>query len=374
MASPYEDLEPRAFWRTGVTERPPLTPGDVYRPRFAVSRSHRIATAGSCFAQHVGRTLKTAGYNVLDLEPLPDSLHGSASADLAQAHGFGLYSARYGNVYTVRQLLQLFQEALGRFTPAEPIWTKDGRFYDALRPGIEPGGFASAEEVRQHRLWHLKAVAEMLAQVEILVFTFGLTEAWVSREDGTVYPTAPGTIAGSHDPARHAFHNFSYPEVMNDFLKVRQIVMSFNPRAKFIVTVSPVPLTATASDQHVEVATTYSKAVLRAVCGALDDRFKNVAYFPSFEVITSQTARGAYYEGNLRNVNRRGVETAMGLFMAAHAEAPATAKPERPPKPGRNEKRAGKRRGERKQEGALADTEEEDGIVCEEALLEAFSR
>lgn len=360
MTSPYQGLEPRAFWRSGVTGRADFDPGELFRPSFAVTRSQRIATAGSCFAQHVGRTLKKAGYNVLDLEPLPESLRGRVSAEVAQAHGYGLYSARYGNVYTIRQLLQLFQEALGQFTPAHPVWERDGRFYDALRPGIEPKGFASAEEMARHRVWHLKAVADLMQQTDIMVFTFGLTEAWVSRgADGTVYPTAPGTIAGDFDPELYELKNFSYPEIVSDFVQVRQILRGFNPRLRFIVTVSPVPLMATASGEHVEVATVYSKSVLRAACGTISTRFKNVDYFPSYEVITSQTARGAYYEPNLRNVNARGVETAMGLFMAAHDQKAQPGKERAKAKPAPDPSEA---------------LDEENGLICEEALLEAFNR
>lgn len=37
--------------------------------------------------------------------------------DVAQRFGYGLYSARYGNIYTARQLVQTFREAYGRFQP-----------------------------------------------------------------------------------------------------------------------------------------------------------------------------------------------------------------------------------------------------------------
>ena len=68
-----------------------------------------IATAGSCFAQHIGRALRGRGLGYLDLEPPPAFL----TEDEANRLGYGLYSCRYGNIYTVRQLLQLFQEAHG---------------------------------------------------------------------------------------------------------------------------------------------------------------------------------------------------------------------------------------------------------------------
>jgi hypothetical protein len=347
-ASPYAGLAPRAYWRTGVAERAPLDPGDLYTPRFPVTREMRIATAGSCFAQHVGRALRTAGFSVIDAEPLPAAIPDA----VAQRFGYRLFSARYGNIYTARQLAQLLAEANGEVEPALPVWQRDGRFFDAQRPAIEPDGFESEALVRRHREAHLGRVRAAFGEADLVVFTFGLTEAWIHRETGTVYPTAPGTVAGSFDPETFAFKNYDTLEVLADFEAVRARLKAANPALRFLVTVSPVPLTATASGDHVEVATCYSKAVLRSVCGMLVARHDDVDYFPSFELITSQGARGAYYETNQRNVSALGVAAAMGLFKRSHGIADAP------------EARGPGRRG--RDEAAARE-------VCEEALLEAFA-
>lgn len=317
IISPYQGLPPRAFWRTGVSARDPLDPGDLYTRRFSITKNARIVTAGSCFAQHVGRTLRTSGYAIVDEEALPQAV----SDKVAHRYGYRLYSARYGNIYTSRQLFQLLREAYGEFVPAEAVWERDNRYYDAFRPNVEPDGLESEALVREHRAAHLKRVRRAFEGLDVFIFTFGLTETWIHRHSGTVYPTAPGTIAGSFDPALFAFCNLDFHEVLSDFESCRSLIMGNNPGAKFIITVSPVPLTATASGNHIEVATSYSKAVLRAVCGALVERYDNIDYFPSYEVITSQRAGGAYYDSNLRSVTTNGVNTAMKLFLAAHDDA-----------------------------------------------------
>lgn len=355
-ASPYLGLDPRAYWRSGVAERDPLDPGDIYRPRFSVTRNMRIATAGSCFAQHVGRALSGAGFHVLDAEPTPAGIPD----DLAKRFGYRLFSGRYGNIYTTRQLAQIFDEAEGRFTPALPVWRRGDRFFDAQRPGVEPDGLASEEEVLRHRASHLARLRPMFREANVFVFTFGLTEAWVHRESGTVYPTAPGTIAGTYDPEVFAFRNFDAFEVLEDFERFRAGLRAINPKVRFLVTVSPVPLTATASDAHVEVATCYSKAVLRSVCGMLTARHDDIDYFPSFEIITSQNARGAYYQPNLRNVSPLGVETAMRTFMRAQGVEPGAARPAPAGAPARRRARPAPRQAE--------------DVQCEDALLEAFAR
>lgn len=356
MTSPYDDLGPRAFWRSAVAEREPLDPGDLYRPRFKITRDMRIVTAGSCFAQHIGRALVASGFNVVDGEPFPGKLEKAAQ----QRFGYGIYSGRYGNIYTARHLLQLLQEAHGRAQPACPVWEKNGRFYDAMRPNVEPDGLGSPELVIEHRKLHLDKVRKLVRRCDLFVFTFGLTESWIHHETGTVYPTAPGAIAGEFDAEVFAFHNLSYEEIKADFQKVMKLLRRFNPDLRFLITVSPVPLTATATGQHVEVATSLSKSVLRAVCGSLYDLDPGVDYFPSYEIITSSNNRGAYFKANKRSVSDRGVQTAMNMFLDAH----------RPPKEDDTGLRAERGKKGRQTEGQA----DPDDVVCEEELLEAFAK
>jgi hypothetical protein len=49
---------------------------------------------------------------------------------------------------------------------------------------------------------------------------------------------------------------------------------------------------ATAEQRHGPVSTNYSRPVLRAVRGQLDEQFDNVARFPSYEIITGNFNRG----------------------------------------------------------------------------------
>ncbi|KMW60120.1 GSCFA family protein [Candidatus Rhodobacter oscarellae] len=349
QASPYSDLPARAFWRTGVAARAPLDPGDLYRPRFRLGKGTRVMTAGSCFAQHVGAALRDAGVQVIDTETVPKVVADAA----ARRYGYRLYSARYGNIYTARHLLQLLREATEDHAPALPVWQRGERFFDAQRPAVEPDGLASADEVMAHRRAHLGCVTRALRQAEVFVFTFGLTEAWEHRESGTVYPTAPGTIAGAYDPDIFGFRNFNVGEVLADFQAVRELLRRINPQMRFLLTVSPVPLTATASGAHVEAATSYSKATLRAACGVLYDTFEDVDYVPSYEVITSLNSRGAYFDANQRSVTPQGVAAAMGMFLGAHGFAARPAALSEAPV-------------------ALPEGQPSDAI-CEDLLLEAFA-
>lgn len=343
--SPYENLPRRNFWKTGVAQVPATEIAELYIKKFDIPADASIATAGSCFAQHIKRHLSANGFKVLDLEPPPLGL----PPERQLAYGFGLFSARYGNIYTVRQLLQLAKESLGLLQPVHGVWKKAERFIDGLRPTVEPLGFAEPGAVLLHRRSHLGKVKAMLERMDLMIFTLGLTEAWVDAADGVVYPTAPGTVGAPVDATALEFRNFTTAETIDDFLEFRNLVRAFNPSCRFLLTVSPVPLTATASHDHVLVASSYSKAALRAAAGELAASHADVDYFPSFELISSPVFKGAFFEANQRSVTPTGVQFVMDTFFRAHRPHAAPAGPTVP---------------------APAQVDE----ACEDALLEAFVR
>lgn len=360
MNSPYTAQPRRAFWKLAAEGATPADVEDLYTPRFLLDRTTKVATAGSCFAQHIGINLRRSGVNVLDFEPPPQGTNEA----LLKAYGFGLYSARYGNIYHVRQFFQLLQEAHGEFEPRNAIWEARGRWFDALRPSVEPDGLASQDEVRILRRSHLNAVRRIVESADVFIFTMGLTEAWMDADSDTVYPTAPGTVCGSYDPTRFRFHNFSSTELAQDLRAALTFLRRMNPAIRVILTVSPVPLTATASGRHVVVATTYSKSALRAVAGEAMDRFDFVDYFPSFELVASHWSKARLYEPNLRGVTPDGVATVMRHFLTANGllGVDAQALPGATPAKGAHPKKypKGKRSGPRD--------------VCEDQLLEAFAK
>ena len=340
--TPYADLPEKAFWKSGVARADPMTIEGLYTRKFEIRPQDRIVTAGSCFAQHITGALRQNGYRIVDVEPGPPWLDKAALG----AHGYGQFSARYGNVYTARQLLQLAREAFEGFEPSETAWMRKNRFYDAQRPGVDPNGMDTEEEVRAVRADHLAKLRQMFAEMNVFIFTLGLTEAWMDADGTTVFPTAPGVIAGQWDPEKYRFENFTQAQVVADVRAFLDLIRTHNKHVKVILTVSPVPLTATAAGGHVLSATTYSKSVLRAAAGELSGADDAIDYFPSYELIASPFSRGAFFEGNLRGVTGTGVQAVMRMFFAQH------------PPLGTSE------------DAAL----EEMDLNCEEELLEAFAR
>ena len=244
--NPYANRPSWTYWKTAVSDRHVADLESLAAP-LKLDRKDKVATAGSCFAQHIGRHLRAERYHFLDLEPAPSCV----PMDQRSRFGFGVYSCRYGNIYTARQLRQLLQEALGERSVDDLVWESKGRFYDALRPSIDPVGQPDSGRILHMRRLHLDQVANLFRSLDVLVFTLGLTEAWVNKSDGTIYPSAPGVIAGSFDPERYEFINFRSTEVAEDLTDFWKSLRRINPTARMILTVSPVPLTATATSHHV---------------------------------------------------------------------------------------------------------------------------
>lgn len=317
---PYTDLPDTSFWKQSVSMCPPGELDPVLEPPFRIGRKDRVATAGSCFAQHISKRLRGAGFRYMVAEP------GPADAASGEQRGFYDFSARYGNIYTARQLLQLFDRAFGYFRPLERVWTRhEGGFCDPFRPRIEPEGFATAAAVEADTRQHLAAVRRMFRQLDVFVFTLGLTECWTSRLDGAAYPVAPGVVGGAYDPEQHVFANFTAAEVVADMNRFIEKLRLVNPRARMLLTVSPVPLVATASDRHVLVSTVYSKSVLRVAAEELSRQHADVCYFPSYEIITGPHAVGGYFEADRRSVTAAGVDHVMRVFMKHMTDAGAAA-------------------------------------------------
>jgi len=361
--TPYDDLPPSSFWRPAVAEREPLQIEGLWTPKFRIARRDRIVTAGSCFAQHIGRALAARGYGWMDAEPapdrLPEALHG-------RFH-YGTFSFRTGNIYTTNMLAQWLDWAFGETPPPEDLWEKDGHFFDPFRPAVEPGGFVTREEALASRAATLAAIRRAVSQADVFVFTLGLTESWQHSSSCVEYALCPGTVAGKFRPRFHRFVNQDYDAVLARMRDALGVLRAQNPGLRVLLTVSPVPLTATASGAHVLTATSYSKSVLRAVAGALAEDDPGIDYFPSYEIITGAPFRSMFYAGNLRSVLPEGVGFVMDSFFAdqqrVFGAADEVAPADRP-----------ETRAERQ---AREDTEPDDAaadVQCEEELLGAFAK
>lgn len=303
--------------------------------------------------------MSNSGFN----HHITEQAHPIVPQEIATKHNYGLFAARYGNVYTARQLLQLIHRAYGTFTPRVSIWKapRSEGVVDPFRPQIQPGGFASAAELEADRTHHFKCIRRAIEEMDVFVFTLGLTEAWVDVQDGAAYPIAPGVAGGQYDPDQVEFRNFDDTETYEDMHAALTLLRQLRPDVKIILTVSPVPLNATYEDRHVLASTVWSKSVLRIVAEKCARTFHNCVYFPSFEIITSPHVRGRYYEKDCREVTAEGVEHVMRLFLK-HFTSAKTEAPTRSPFEAIDERALVERH--------FSEMEDKMELLCDEAAID----
>ncbi len=217
-----------------------------------VTKATPIVAFGSCFAENISRYLHKAGFNVLTKR---DNLAYISSM------GDGMV-----NTFAIRQ--QFEWAWLGK-TPQADLW----HGYDAAEFGYD-------EEVR------LRTKA-LFDEAELFVITLGLSEVWYDEPTGEVFWRA--VPKDKYDPTRHKFRVTSHAENLANLQAIHALIRRFRPDAAVLLTVSPIPLTATFRPVTCLSANAVSKAILRAAAdeflrGAVPNDPK-LFYFPSYDIV-----------------------------------------------------------------------------------------
>ena len=289
------------FWKTAVAPVAADALDPARHVRFTIAPADKVATAGSCFAEHLGPYLQQSGYH-----------HLVAEAPLSPNES--VFSARYGAIQTVRQLHQLMLAAYGLHRPATRVWRrKDGRYIDPLRPLLFPAGFATEDDVAQARHTHLAAARRVFQECDVFVVTLGTTEAWLAQDD-TALPAPPEAVGALLPEGSTRFHNFTAAEMRQDMDRFLADLFAVNKNLRLLLTVSPAALAQTGEPRHVLVANTYSKAALRVLADEAVSTHAQVDYFPGYEIITAPQAGGRYFEADLRTVSADGMDRVMRVF------------------------------------------------------------
>lgn len=310
MSNPYKAQPDIAFWSKSVSTNFDASKLVNFDKKL-LSPGNRVVSAGSCFAANLVPYIESAGLEYIRTERIPFIF-----SKLGENLGYANFSAAYGNIYTARQLLQLYQRSIGLFKPSEDRWYENDYVIDPFRPGLKFPA-KSDEEFDFLTKSHLDATRKAFESADVFIFTLGLTESWVNSKDLSVYPACPGTIAGNFEPENHKFINFKVDEIISDLREFINLLRKTNYEVKLILSVSPVPLVATATTNHVLNSTVYSKSVLRVAAQEITNEVENSYYFPAYEIITGPQAPHDFFENDRRNVSQKGVEAVMKTLLAS---------------------------------------------------------
>lgn len=287
------------------------------QPRFMLQKGETVFTIGSCFARNIERYLDKFGFRVPMLDfTLPEG-------ELVEARPQAIL-----NKYTPPGILQELEltHRLMSMTAAQRkgeyekllLEHRDG-VVDLELVGFQPVSFERALERREQ-------IYELFRQVfeaDVVTFTLGFIECWFDAHRGAYCQNAPPVDVYRKHKDRFFFKQMGYVESL-DFVRRSIALLGTGPNAKrVLLTTSPVPIDTTFSGQDVLVANTYSKSVLRAVCGRIYEEMPNVDYFPSYENVML-TRQSYVWANDLLHVTDQFVGNIVDRLIAGYTGAAKT--------------------------------------------------
>lgn len=272
--------------RSGITRAKypskddPRSERPFYLPRFPLVEGDKVFTIGSCFARNIETSLKSR-YILPALEfraPYDEAPH-SANTLL--------------NEYNPGTMAQRIAFALSAtdYPDSTIVPHKDG-FLDLSLPGGFPVTFERARERRRE----ISDIYAELSTSKMVIITLGLTEAWYDRKEGLYLNQMPPHPVMKASLGRYEFHRIEFEDASRMLERALGRLVDAGPTV--LLTVSPVPLSSSFSGEDAVVANEYSKATLRLCAQRLHEKFEEVDYFPSFEMVRG-LGRGAYLEDNV---------------------------------------------------------------------------
>lgn len=259
--------------RFPAKDDPRIRDGAVFSqvfPRFSLAKGTSIFTLGSCFARNVEEKLHdfllpTKGFGVPKCERL-----GRPNGIL--------------NEYNPGTMCQRIEYAAKRESFGELcIAPEGGGYIDLLLADyVTP---ATKERLMERRA-EVDKVYTSLFECEAVIVTLDLVEAWYDKTEGLYVNRIPPTAFMLADRERFEMDILDVHETQ---LLLERMVNALRAMGvtKILLSVSPVPLDATYSGKDCAVANTHSKSVLVASAHSLSRLYREVDYFPGYEIVTS---------------------------------------------------------------------------------------
>ncbi|MDO7876905.1 GSCFA domain-containing protein [Hymenobacter sp. ASUV-10] len=226
------------------------------------SRTARVLTIGSCFAESIGARLAANKVETL--------------------------ANPFGTVFQPLILGQLLRAAAGEemdwqqhITEARGRWQS----YD-LHSSI---GAASPVELLQYIQQLAQQVGDFVRRADLVVLTLGTAWAYRLRETGEL-------VNNCHKQPADLFHKelLTPDEIINALAETHAYLRRINPELKFVLTISPV--------RHIKDTlplNAVSKSVLRVACHYLSELLPGVAYFPAFELLMDDLRDYRFYASDM---------------------------------------------------------------------------
>ena len=249
-----------------------------------LSRTARVLTVGSCFADSIGERLRLNKVTTL-VNPFGTVFQPLAVAQLLRAAG--------GEEQDWQQHVV---EARGRWQSYD--------FHSTI-------GADSPVELLQTIQETVHRVGEFLRTADTVVMTLGTAWVYRLRETGEL-------VSNLHKLPAALFEKelLTADEIVNSLAEVHAVLRRANPNVHIALTVSPVrhskdtlPLNAV------------SKSVLRVACHYLSELLPGVSYFPAYELLTDELRDYRFYAADMLHPSEVAEDYIWEKFARAYFDA-----------------------------------------------------
>ena len=246
-------------FRTGI----PLSPTEPY-----LTYEQSILSLGSCFADEIGAKL---AYHKFDIQVNP-----------------------LGISYNPFSLQKLLNWLMAKEELLAPVFQKSrNRWHSCdLHASFS---FQTKEKLLQELEEKRNSLHVYLQEAELLILTFGTARAYRLKSSGD-------WIANNYGyPSSHFEKACLGLELMEE--KMRSCIESlhkFNPKLNILLTLSPI--------RHVRdglVENAESKALLRILIHKLSEKYRQISYFPAYEIMMDDLRDYRFYKADLIHPNEQ---------------------------------------------------------------------
>jgi hypothetical protein len=270
-----------AQWVKSRTDYPAIP----HTAKFSLPSDGKYFTIGSCFARNVENSLRGAGINVLSsVDKLPGDFYEIG----------GEARSGYQNVYTPGSIYEMIKLSTAQNAYNAIIGSGD-KYIDLLTSGLKPMDLDTVKSIRDS----LVSTYKKLPEADALIITLGYNEAWFHKPSNSYTNRTPSHISLRKTLSDFQFERLDFQSSFEMIKESIEIVHSLSPNCKVILTVSPVPLSATFTTTDIVTANQLSKSTLRVVASAISDMFEFVDYFPSYEIIMNSERSKTFMEDGI---------------------------------------------------------------------------
>ena len=247
---------------------------------FKINYSKRAAFVGSCFTEHIGRRMESLKFPVL-------------------VNPFGILY----NPVSVKNAVNRIILGLD-FTEQDLVYHK-GLWHSMMHHGdySSPDQRQCLKKINDS----IKDAEAFLQKADVLFITFGT--AWLYE-----YKATGEAVGNCHKLPGEAFNKrlLNADEITIEFYQLLNDLQNYNPNLEVVLSVSPV--------RHLKdgfYENTISKAVLSVAIHQISERFENVHYFPSYELLQDDLRDYRFYADDLIHPSGKAVDYIFQYFSDA---------------------------------------------------------